>query len=364
MKYGYFLKRLALIPITLFGIIALNFALVQFVPGGPVEQMMLRIDGAPGSATARISGSGAGDTLSASSARDGVYRGGRGLRDEIRQELEHRFGFDKPATTRFWEMLTRYLRFDFGTSFYQDKTVIRLILEKMPVSISLGVFSTLLIYLLAIPLGIRKAVRAGTPFDQATSWALTISYAVPSFLLAIFLVIIFAGGRYLQWFPLRGLVSDNWDELNWFAKITDYLHHLVLPVLALAIGGIAGLAFLTKNAFLDELGKAYCRTAVAKGLSRRRILYGHVFRNAMLIVIAGFPAMLIGMLFTGSVLIEVIFSLDGLGLLGFEAVQNRDYPVVFGTLYLFALLGLVLNILNDFVYTLVDPRIHFSKRLQ
>ena len=360
MKYRYFLKRLALIPITLFGIIALNFAIVQMAPGGPVEQMMMKLDGTSAAATARIGGSG-GDMMHAGD--DGMYRGGKGLREELRQELEHRFGFDKPAGERFWLMVKSYLRFDFGNSFYQDKSVIDLILEKMPVSISLGVFSTLLIYLIAIPLGIKKAVRPGSRFDRNTSWALTISYAIPAFLLAIFLIILFAGGRYLNWFPLRGLVSDNWDELSVFGKITDYLHHLVLPVLSLSIGSIASLAFLTKNAFLDELGKAYCRTAKAKGLSKNRILYGHVFQNAMLIVIAGFPAMLIGMLFTGSVLIEVIFSLDGLGLLGFEAVQNRDYPVIFGTLYLFALLGLLLNVISDFVYTLVDPRIHFGKRL-
>ena len=361
MKYGYFLKRLALIPITLLGIIALNFFIVQLAPGGPVEQMMMKLDGTANAATARVAGGG-GDIVTASD--DSLYRGGKGLREELRQELQKRFGFDKPPLTRFFLMIKNYLKFDFGTSFYQDKTVIALILEKLPISISLGVFSTLLIYLIAIPLGIKKAVKHHSAFDRWSSFALTISYAMPAFLLAIFLIIVFAGGRYLQWFPLRGLVSDNWDELSWFGKITDYLHHLFLPVLAFSIGGIASLTFLTKNSFLDELGKAYCRTAKAKGLPERRILYGHVFQNAMLIVIAGFPSMLIGMLFTGSVLIEVIFSLDGLGLLGFEAVQNRDYPVIFGTLYLFALLGLVLNLISDLVYTLVDPRIHFGKRLQ
>lgn len=360
-KYTYFLKRLALIPVTLFGIIALNFAIVQMAPGGPVEQMLIKIDGMSASSLGRIIG-GIGDTMAG--AGEGTYRGGKGLREELRQELEKRFGFDQPASTRFWMMVKNYLRFDFGTSFYQDKTVIDLVLEKMPVSISLGVFSTLLIYLIAIPLGIRKAVKQGTPFDKMSSFILTVTYAMPAFLLAIFLVIIFAGGGYLQWFPLRGLVSDNWAELGFWQKIGDYLHHLILPVLALSVGGVASLTFLTKNAFLDELGKAYCRTARAKGLSQHRILYGHVFQNAMLIVIAGFPSLLISMLFTGSVLIEVIFSLDGLGLLGFEAVQNRDYPVIFGTLYLFALLGLVLNVISDFIYTLVDPRIHFGKRLQ
>ena len=361
MKYNYFLKRLALIPVTLFGIIALNFAIVQMAPGGPVEQMMMKLDGTAASAVSRISG-GTGDM--ASSGTDSAYRGGKGIRDELRRELEHRFGFDKPPLIRFWMMIKSYLKFDFGNSFYQDKSVISLIFEKMPVSVSLGLFSTLLIYLISIPLGIKKAVKHGTQFDQTTSFALTVSYAMPSFLLAIFLIIVFAGGRYLQWFPLRGLISDNWDELTFWGKIGDYLHHLFLPVLALSVGGIASLTFLTKNAFLDELGKFYCRTAKAKGLPRHRILYGHVFQNAMLIVIAGFPSLLISMLFTGSVLIEVIFSLDGLGLLGFEAVQNRDYPVIFGTLYLFALLGLILNVISDFVYTLVDPRIHFGKRLQ
>ena len=361
MKTIYFLKRLALIPITLFGIIALNFAIIQMAPGGPVEQIMMKLDGTATSATSRIGGGGA-DTMRSNT--DSNYRGGQGLRDEIRQELEKRFGFDKPAWERFWMMVKNYLKFDFGKSFYQDKTVLALIGEKMPVSVSLGLFSTLLIYLIAIPLGIKKATVPNSRFDKTTTWILTINYAIPAFLLAIFLIIVFAGGRYLQWFPLRGLVSDNWDELSWFGKITDYLKHLTLPVIAFSAGGLASLTFLTKNAFLDELGKAYCRTAKAKGLSKKRILYGHVFQNAMLIVIAGFPALLMSMLFTGSVLIEVIFSLDGLGLLGFEAVQNRDYPVVFGTLYLFALLGLILNVISDFVYTLVDPRIHFGRRMQ
>ena len=359
MKKAYFLKRLALIPVTLFGIMALNFIFVQAAPGGPVEQMMMKLDGQSVSATARISG-GSGDM-----ARGGdpsSYRGMQGLREEFRQELAVRFGFDKPMWERFVMMMKNYLTFDFGKSFYQDKTVTALIIEKMPVSISLGVFSTLVIYLIAIPLGIRKAVHRGSRFDTISSWALTVSYAAPAFLLAIFLLIVFAGGRYLQWFPLRGLVSDNWNDLSWPMRIADYVWHLILPVTAMAAGGIASLAFLTKNAFLDELGKAYCRTAKAKGVGTRGILYGHVFRNAMLIVIAGFPSLLVGMLFGGSVLIEVIFSLDGLGLLGFEAVQNRDYPVIFGTLYLFGLIGLVLNLLNDLVYTLVDPRIHFGAR--
>lgn len=359
MKKAYFLKRLALIPLTLFGIMALNFLFVQAAPGGPVEQMMMKLDGQSVSATARIGGGG-GDLAKRSESTS--YRGMQGLRTELRQELEQRFGFDKPVWERFFLMMKNYLTFDFGKSFYQDKTVMALIREKMPVSISLGVFSTLMIYLIAIPIGIRKAVRRGSRFDIISSWALTVSYAAPAFLLAVFFLIVFAGGRYLQWFPLRGLVSDNWDMLSWPMKVVDYLWHLVLPVTAMAVGGIASLSFLTKNAFLDELGKPYCRTAKAKGVSMQGILYRHVFRNAMLIVIAGFPSLLIGMLFGGSVLIEVIFSLDGLGLLGFEAVQNRDYPVIFGTLYLFGLMGLVLNLMNDFVYTMVDPRIHFGAR--
>lgn len=366
MSKIYFLKRLLFIPITLFGIMAVNFMFVQLAPGGPVEQMMTKITAtAPSDALARVSGTSGGlESMQPATSNTSKYRGAQGLDEQLRAELTKQFGFDKPALERFWIMIKNYAVFDFGKSFYQDKTVIDLILERMPVSISLGVFSTLLIYLIAIPLGIKKAVNHGSKFDVATSWGLTISYAVPAFLLAIFLIIVFAGGRYLSWFPLKGLTSDGWEQLSWGKKILDYLWHLTLPVIAMTVGGLAGLCFLTKNAFLEELSKNYVRTARAKGLSNRQILYGHVFRNAMLIVIAGFPAMLVSMLFTGSVLIEVIFSLNGLGLLGFEAVQNRDYPVVFGTLYLFALLGLVLNLISDFVYTLVDPRIHFEKRLK
>lgn len=352
------MKRLALIPITLFGIMVINFLFVQLAPGGPVEQMMMKAErAAVPAATGRISG-GSGDVAAADSA----YRGGQGLQENLRRELEAQFGFDRPAWKRFFIMMKNYALFDFGKSFYQDKTVLRLIVEKLPVSVSLGVFSTLLIYLISIPLGIQKAVRKGSAFDKNTSWMLIIAHAVPSFLLAIFLLILFAGGRYASWFPLRGIVSDNWPDLSPARQILDYLWHIALPVLSLTIGGLAGLTFLTKNAFLEELSKQYCRTARAKGCTQRQILRRHVFRNAMLIVIAGFPGMLIGMLFTGSVLIEVIFSLDGLGLLGFESVQSRDYPVVFGTLYLFALLGLGLNLISDYIYTRVDPRIHFDAR--
>lgn len=367
IKAVYFCKRCLLIPITLFGIMALNFLFVQLAPGGPVEQMMMKLEQtSPSSgAAARIGGAGGQESLSVqkSASSQSFYRGTQGLKTQLRKELEKRFGFDKSPFERFYQMMLAYLRFDFGKSFYQDKTVLTLIKEKMPVSISLGVFSTLLIYLIAIPLGVRKAAKAGSRFDVSTSCLLTVGYAVPSFLLAIFLVVMFAGGRYLSWFPLKGLTSDGWADFPFWKQILDYLWHMVLPVTAMTAGGLAGLTLLTKNAFLEEMGRQYVTTAKAKGASDKRVLYGHVFRNAMLIVIAGFPSMLIGMLFTGSVLIEVIFSLDGLGLLGFEAVQNRDYPVVFGTLYLFGLAGLVLNLLSDFVYTLVDPRIHFGKGL-
>ncbi len=365
-KAIYFFKRLLLIPVTLFGIMVLNFLFVQLAPGGPVEQMMMKMEQATpmGGMTARIGGSGGSEVVVSGSSNGGsLYRGTQGMKEQMRAELEKQFGFDKPAWKRFLFMMGNYIRFDFGNSFYQDKSVWQLVREKMPVSISLGVFSTLLIYLIAIPLGVRKAAQKDSVFDVSTSCLLTIGYAVPAFLLAIFLIVVFAGGRYLSWFPLKGLTSDGWIDFPWYLQIWDYLKHLVLPVTAMTIGGLASLTFLTKNAFLEEMGKQYVVTAKAKGASDKRILYGHVFRNAMLIVIAGFPSMLIGMLFTGSVLIEVIFSLDGLGLLGFEAVQNRDYPVVFGTLYLFALLGLVLNLVSDFVYTLVDPRIHFDKRM-
>ncbi len=342
----YWLKRLLLIPVTLFGIVALNFVLIQMTPGGPVEHMMMKMQG-----EMVVSETGGG-----SDSKQRAYI------EQMREELNQQFGFDKPLWVRFGELLKNYMMFDFGKSFYQDKTVLALIKEKMPVSLSLGIFSTLLIYLIAIPLGVRKAVKVGSFFDKGTTFLLTLGYAVPAFLLAILLVIFFAGGHYLNWFPLRGLVSENWSELSWWGRICDYLWHITLPVLSISIGGIAGLCFLTRNSFLDELGKAYVLTAKAKGCNSARVLWRHVFRNAMLLVLAGFPAMLIGMLFTGSMLIEVIFSLDGLGLLGYEALQNRDYPVVFGTLYLFGLLGLLLNVLSDFVYTLVDPRIHFGGR--
>lgn len=354
----YIFKRLALIPLTLFGIMLINFAFVQLAPGGPIEQIMMKIDGQNIGATARLSGQSAGAMERVT--KSSKYQGAQGIRDNLIKDLEHQFGFDKPLIERFFTMMKNYLVFDFGKSFYQDKKVTDLILEKMPVSISLGLFSTLFIYLISIPLGIKKAVKDDSRFDFVSSWGVVIGYAVPSFLFAIFLMIIFAGT--LGWFPLRGLVSDNWGQMSVLMKILDYLWHLVLPVTAMVVGGFASLTMLTKNAFLDEIKKNYVTTAKAKGLTEKQVLYGHIFRNAMLIVVAGFPATLITLLFTGSVLIEVIFSLDGLGLLGFESVMNRDFPVIFGTLYMFTLLGLVLNLISDITYHLIDPRIDFERQ--
>ncbi len=357
---AYILRRLLLIIPTLFGILLLNFIIVQAAPGGPVEQMIAKIEGldhGAGGATGRISGGG-----SEVSSSDGQYRGAQGLDPELIAQIERMYGFDKSAPERFWLMLGNYARLDFGQSFFRDTSVIELIREKMPVSISLGFWSTLLMYLVSIPLGISKAVRHGSRFDLWTSSAIVLGYAIPAFLFAIMLIVVFAGGSYLNWFPLRGLTSSNFSELGLLAQIGDYFWHLALPVTALVIGNFATLTLLTKNSFLDEINKQYVSTARAKGLDERAVLYRHVFRNAMLIIIAGFPAAFIGMFFTGSLLIEVIFSLDGLGLLGFEAAINRDYPVVFGTLFLFTLLGLLVKLVGDVTYTLVDPRIDFSAR--
>lgn len=364
--FAYIVRRLALIPLTLLGIIATNFVIVQIAPGGPVEQLLAQLKDTAVDATARISGAGGEESRGSSTqtpgAENSTYRGARGLDPAFVKEIERQFGFDKPAYERFLIMLRHYLAFDLGKSYFRDRGVMDLVLEKMPVSISLGVWSTLIIYLVSVPLGIAKAVRDGSHFDIATSTAIIVGYAIPAFLFAILLIIVFAGGRYLDWFPLRGLVSDNWADLSWPARIADYFWHLTLPVTAMVVGSFAGLTMLTKNSFLEELHKQYVITARAKGLTEHRVLYGHVFRNAMLIVIAGFPATLVSMLFTGSLLIEVIFSLDGLGLLGFEAVLNRDYPVMFGTLYVFSLLGLLLNLLSDVTYHMVDPRIDFEAR--
>jgi len=363
--FAYIIRRLILIPLTLFGIIAVNFVIVQVAPGGPIEQLLAQFKGTAVEATARISGAagpeaGGGQAASGADGGGSKYRGAQGLDPAFIAELERQFGFDKPAHERFLIMLRNYLVFDLGESYYRSESVMALIVEKLPVSISLGVWSTLIIYLVSIPLGIAKAVRDGSRFDVATSSAIIIGYAIPSFLFAILLIVLFAGGSYWDWFPLRGLTSDNWADLSWPARIADYFWHLALPVTAMVIGGFAALTMLTKNSFLEEINKQYVITARAKGLLERQVLYGHVFRNAMLIVIAGFPATLINMLFTGSLLIEVIFSLDGLGLLGFEAVINRDYPVMFGTLYIFGLIGLLLNLLSDITYHIVDPRIDFE----
>lgn len=353
---AYIIRRLLLIIPTLFGILLINFLIIQAAPGGPVEQMIANLEGFEG-ATSRISGSMHSEVASGSN-----YRGAQGLDPDIIAEIERMYGFDKPAHERFWLMIKGYLTFDFGDSFFRDASVIDLILEKMPVSISLGLWTTLITYLISIPLGIRKAIRHGSAFDVWTSSLIIVGYAIPGFLLAILLIVLFAGGSYFDWFPLRGLTSNNWEELDSWGKITDYLWHLVLPITAMVIGSFATLTMLTKNCFLDEIGKQYVVTARAKGLSENRVLYGHVFRNAMLLIIAGFPAALISVFFTGALLIEVIFSLDGLGLLGFEAAINRDYPLMFGTLYIFTLLGLVVKLIGDIAYTLVDPRIDFESR--
>lgn len=351
----YIFRRLLLIIPTLFGIMLLNFVIVQAAPGGPVEQTLAQLQGMQTGAQGQF---GEGGEVGGGSG----YRGSEGLHPQLIERIEKLYGFDKPAHERFFLMVGNYLTFDFGESFFRDRSVIELIIEKMPVSISLGLWSTLIIYLVSIPLGIRKAVHDGSRFDIWSSSVIIIGYAIPGFLFAILLIVLFAGGSYFDWFPLRGLTSANFEDMTWYGKIADYLWHLVLPVTANVIGGFATLAFLTKNSFLDEMGKQYVITARAKGLENRRVLYGHVFRNAMLIVIASLPTLLISLFFTGALLIEVIFSLDGLGLLGFEAALNRDYPVVFGTLFIFTLLGLVLKLISDLTYVLVDPRIDFESR--
>lgn len=360
----YIIRRLALIPITLFGIMAVTFLMTQFLPGGPIEQLAAQLEGTAVGATARVSGEATTDLGTQAQAGEGsqLYRGARGLPPELIAQLEAEYGFDKPPLERFFLMLGRYAVFDFGESFFRDRQVVDLVIEKLPVSISLGLWTTLITYLVCIPLGVAKAVRDGSRFDIWSSAVIIVGYAIPSFLFAILLIILFAGGQYFDLFPLRGLTSPNWDELSLWGKVVDYFWHMTLPLLALVIGGFASLTMLTKNSFLDEIGKQYVITARAKGLVENRVLYGHVFRNAMLIVIAGFPGAFIGILFTGALLIEVIFSLDGLGLLGFEAIVNRDYPIVFATLYFFSLLGLVIQLISDLTYTLVDPRIDFEGR--
>ncbi len=360
---AYILRRLLLVIPTLLGIMILNFALTQFVPGGPIEQMIAKMEGR-GDVFETISG-GRGDVAIAAPNEDSAasrYVGARGLPEEFITELEKEFGFDKPPVERFLTMMWDYIRFDFGESWFQSKTVVDLVLEKMPVSLTLGLWSTLIAYMVSIPLGIRKAVRDGSRFDTWTSGAIIVGYAIPGFLFAILLIVLFAGGSYWRVFPLRGLVSDDWESLSAIGKLLDYFWHISLPVLASSISGFATLTLLTKNSFIEEIKKQYVMTARAKGLTEKRILYGHVFRNAMLIVISGFPALFIGVFFGGSVIIETLFSLDGLGRLGYEAALSRDYPVVFGTLFAFSLLGLVISIITDLTYMFIDPRIDFGAR--
>lgn len=351
MSFKYILIRILFIPITLFGILLFNFIFTQLAPGGPIEQIIAKFNNHSVNS----------ETHSSDTTHNQKFVE---IQDNIRKNLEKQFHFDKPPYVRFIIMIRNYISFDLGKSFYSNKSVIQLIFEKLPVSISLGFFSTFIIYLISIPLGIKKSIQNGNTLDKISTFILIILYSIPAFVLAIFLIILFSGGNYFDFFPLRGLTSQNWKNLSPLMKIFDYLWHLVLPVLSMSIGGLASLTFLTKNSFTEEIHKNYCLLAKSKGLSNKTILYKHVFRNAMLIVISGFPALLIGMLFTGSILIEVIFSLDGIGLLGYQAIQTRDYPVIFGTLYLFSFIGLVLNLICDLTYALIDPRIHFNKREQ
>jgi microcin C transport system permease protein len=367
---SYIIRRVLFMIPTLLGIMLVSFVVVQFAPGGPVERVIAQLSGADTGATSRVSGSSGGDfgargAVQGGAAVDSVnskYRGAQGLDPEFIKSLEKQFGFDKPAYERFALMLWNYARFDFGKSYFRDVTVLQLIKEKLPVSISLGLWLTLLSYLISIPLGIRKAVKDGSQFDIWTSGIVIIGYAIPGFLFAILLIILFAGGSFLDLFPLRGLTSDNFAELSWWQKVIDYFWHLTLPIIAMGLGAFATMTLLTKNSFLDEIRKQYVLTARAKGCSERQVLYGHVFRNAMLIVIAGFPGAFVHAFFTGSLLIETIFSLDGIGLLSFESILNRDYAVVFANLFIFSLVGLLVGLISDLTYTWVDPRIDFETR--
>ena len=352
---AYLVRRLLLVIPTLFGIIAINFAVIQFAPGGPVDQIIADMRG-HGDMSSRLTGA------SSDMGGAGTYRGARGLDPHMVADLQKMFGFDKPPLTRFFEMVGGYLRFDFGRSVFRDQSVLHLVGQRLAVSVSLGLWSTLLIYMISIPLGIAKAVRDGSRFDLATSAVVLVGYAIPSFLFAILLVVIFAGGSFLHWFPLRGLTSEGSSSWSWGARIADYAWHMVLPTVAVVASGFASLTMLTKNCFLEEIRKQYTVTARAKGASEPQVLYGHVFRNAMLLIVAGVPQALIGVLFTSQLLVEIVFSLDGLGLLGFQAAIQRDYPVMFGTLYIFTLLGLLLQIVGDTLYTIVDPRIDFGAR--
>jgi microcin C transport system permease protein len=366
---AYIVRRILFMIPTIVGIMLVSFVVVQFAPGGPVERVIAKLSGTDTGATSRISGSAGGD-FGARGAMPGggqsdiasKYRGAQGLDPAFVKSLEKQFGFDKPAYERFGLMMWNYLHFNFGKSYFRDVSVLQLIKEKLPVSISLGIWMTLLSYLISIPLGIRKAVRDGSQFDVWTSGVIIIGYAIPGFLFAILLIILFAGGSFFQIFPLRGLVSDGWSQFPWWQKILDYFWHLALPIISMGLAAFATMTLLTKNSFLEELRKQYVLTARAKGCSERQVLYGHIFRNAMLLVIAGFPAAFVSAFFAGALLIETIFSLDGLGLLSFESVLNRDYPVVFANLYIFALLGLVVNLISDLTYTWIDPRIDFETR--
>ncbi len=367
---AYIVRRVLLMIPTILGIMLISFVIIQFAPGGPIERILAQLSGTDVSATARFSGSSGGD-MAPTPGAPGVgsanevtsrYRGAQGLDPEFVLELERQFGFDRPAHERFLKMIWDYARFDFGRSYFRDVSVVDLIIEKLPVSISLGLWMTLLSYAISIPLGIAKAMRDGSRFDAWTSGVIVVGYAIPGFLFAILLIVLFAGGSFLQIFPLRGLTSDNWDQLSLAGKVIDYFWHLALPLAALALGAFATTTLLTKNSFLEEIRKQYVQTARMKGLTERKVLYGHVFRNAMLIVVAGFPGAFISAFFAGSLLIETIFSLDGLGLLSFESIVNRDYPVVFANLYIFGLLGLVVGLISDLTYTWIDPRIDFESR--
>ena len=365
---AYIARRIFLMIPTLLGILLVSFVVVQFAPGGPVERVIAQLSGADTGASSRISGSSGGDfgargqVGASADAVNSKYRGAQGLDPEFVKSLEKQFGFDKPAPERFALMLWNFARFDFGKSYFRDVSVLQLIKEKLPVSMSLGIWMTLLTYLISIPLGIRKAVQDGSKFDTWTSAVIIIGFAIPGFLFAILLIILFAGGSFLNIFPLRGLTSDGWSQFPWWQKILDYFWHLTLPIISMSLAAFATLTFLTKNSFLEELRKQYVLTARAKGCSERQVLYGHIFRNAMMLVIAGFPGAFIGVFFAGSLLIETIFSLDGLGLLSFESVLNRDYPVVFANLYILALIGLVVNLISDLTYTWIDPRVDFGTR--
>jgi microcin C transport system permease protein len=363
----YILNRIALMIPTVFGIMLVTFTIVQFAPGGPIERILARLSGADSSLASRIGGSGgdlAGSGQSQFSGSGGTsrYRGAQGIDPALLKQLERQFDLDKPAPERFVKMVWNYVRFDFGKSFYRDVPVVTLIKEKLPVSMTLGLWMTLISYAISIPLGIRKAVRDGSRFDVWTSGVIVVGYAVPGFLIAILLIVLFAGGSFWQIFPLKGLWSENWDQLSRTEKIFDYLWHIVLPIAAMSLAAFATTTLLTKNSFLDEIRKQYVLTARMKGLPENRVLYGHVFRNAMLIVISGFPGAFVHAFFTGSLLIEYVFSLEGLGLLSFESILNRDYPVVFASLFIFSLIGVVVNLISDLVYTLVDPRIDFATR--